>query len=77
MATFTTKYDLGDKLYFLKNNKIQKGIVVSIYFDTTIHKNGSSYTTERYTLVSEGTTNHRNVSELFEAEDELIQSLKS
>ena len=76
MATFTTKYDLGDELYFLKNNKIHKGIIVSIYFDNVLHKT-SHCIKEKYTVVSKGVNNQLDVSDLFKTEEELIQSLKS
>lgn len=77
MAIFTTKYDLGDELYFLCNNKIRKGYVVGLYFNTERCSNGYQYTEEEYNLNSDEEIYTHTVKDLFRTEEELIQSLKS
>ena len=66
-----TKYNIGDEVWFMENNRATTGIVVKLDIDVT--KSGDWYI-EHYKVESNGLRCHVGQS-LFPTKEELLKSL--
>lgn len=70
-----TKYNIGDLVYFMNRDKVDKGLVIAanIKVEVTDNKRSQSNTTIIYII--EGYKAARFEKELFSSKEELISSL--
>jgi len=67
--TFTSKYAIGQTLFFASENKLKVGIIISMSID-----HSEDRTSEGYTIRDEKRQHYiKNVSELFETKEELLE----
>lgn len=68
--TIETKFNVGDEVYFMKDNRVKRGKVQSIILPTI---ESSAMPQIKYTLLSETTYEYEHL--LFKTKEELLQSL--
>ena len=71
--TINTKFDIGDSVFFIEDNKVKKQYVESINIEIVIDSWFNTLRLIRYTL-NDGKSPY-NEDKLFASKDELLKSL--
>lgn len=75
---YENRFEPGDTVYFMKDNSIVPGIVMSIYLEKTIPRNeiqGLDYLKVIYNVTDGIHTHNKKQEELFHTADEVARDL--